>query len=106
MRTNHWRRLCVVSLGIFVILLLMGVLSCFRFVFGIDYGLISGILDVVIVIATTLVVIGAESTVAEKNQNKQPIEEKEEEETEGEAVVVPSDDGEVWILSEEGMLKL
>jgi hypothetical protein len=113
MRTNHWRRLVVVSGAIFLTLLVMGVFSLFRSVLGINYGIISGLLDTVTVIAAVLAVVHVECVAYNNREyvNDHPAVTREKHQEsdmlpESEVVAVQGDDGEIWFLDENGMSPL
>ena len=108
MRTNHWRRLCVVSGAICLTVLALGIPSLFRTVFGINYGIISALLDGAIIIAAICGVLRIEYTVysamkCRKDHRIAKIVKKESPGEWQEAVLIPGDDGEFWILNENGM---
>ena len=74
-RTNHWRRLTVVSGAILLTLLVLGIFSSFRAVLGIEYGFFSALLDVATIITATVAVIRIECWVADRMKllNENPI---------------------------------
>ena len=109
MRTNRWRQLASVSLVAMAALLVMGIFSGFRALFGIEYGTISTLLDVATIVIGVLVIIGIEVEVREKAEAEKEESHTEsvvESEEEKEPVLIPGDDGEVWIINEDGMTAL